>query len=150
MKSVDRLSGLFFILLSVILCLTTLELPGWSLESPGPVVFPLLLGLSLLILSIIFFVQSRSSPSSAFSSLFSKGEVLRVIYLLGAFFLCVITLEWIGFVVSIFALMVFLLTGIGGKRIAGSIFFSLISSLSIYVIFTRLLGVRLPRGVLWF
>lgn len=150
MKSVDRLSALFFILLSVTICFATLKLQGWSFESPGPIIFPLLLGLSLFILSIIFFVQSGTAPPSSFSALFPKEEGLKVIYLLGVFFLCAVTLEQIGFVVSIFALMVLLLTRIGGKRIAGSIFFSLITSLAIYLIFTRLLGIRLPRGVLWF
>ncbi len=150
MKSVDRLSALFFILLSVAICLATLKLPGWSFASPGPMVFPLLLGVSLLVLSIVFFVQSRTAPPSRFADLFAPGEGGKVIYLLAIFFVCAAVLERLGFVASIFALMVLLLTGIGRKRIAGSIFFSLVASLGIYFTFTRLLGVRLPRGVLWF
>lgn len=87
MKNPDKLSGAFFILLSVAICLFALRLPGGTLGTPGPMVFPLLLGLSLLLISIFLFVQSKPSPLFSYSNIFPKGEVLKVLYVLGTFFL---------------------------------------------------------------
>lgn len=149
MKNLDRLSSVFFILLSIAICLESLKLPEASLSNPGPLIFPFLLGLSLLILSIVLFVQSVYSPLSNFSELFQKGELFKAIYVLGIFSLSIIIFEPMGFVVSMFVLMVLLLKGIGGKTVVMSIFFALIITLPTYFLFT-LLGVRLPQGVLWF
>jgi putative tricarboxylic transport membrane protein len=120
-----------------------------TLSNPGPMVFPLLLGLMLLVLSIVLFVQSGSSPLSSFSELFQKGEGLKAIYIIGTFALCILIFEPLGFVISMFVLMVLLLRGIGGKTIVMSIFYGLVTTLPTYFLFT-LLGVRLPKGILFF
>jgi len=150
LKNPDRLSGAFFILLSVAICLFALRLPGGTLGTPGPMVFPLLLGLSLLAISIFLFVQSKPSPLFRYSNIFPKGEVLKVIYVLGTFFLSFLIFEPMGFVISIFTLLALLFKGIGGKTIAKSILYGLIISLAAYLSFQHLLGVRLPKGVLGF
>lgn len=150
MKNPDKLSGAFFILLSVAICLFALRLPGGTLGTPGPMVFPLLLGLSLLLISIFLFVQSKPSPLFSYSNIFPKGEVLKVLYVLGTFFLSFLIFEPMGFVISIFTLLALLFKGIGGKTIAKSILYGLIMSLAAYLSFQHLLGVRLPKGVLGF
>jgi len=150
LKNPDRLCGAFFILLSVAICLFALRLPGGALGTPGPMVFPLLLGLSLLVLSIFLFTQSRPSPLFSYSNIFPKGEVVKVLYVLGTFFLSFLIFERMGFVISIFALLALLFKGIGGKTTAKSILYGLIISLAAYLSFHHLLGVRLPKGVLGF
>ena len=150
MKNPDRLSGAFFILLSAAACLLALRLPGGTMGIPGPIVFPLLLGLCLLVLSILLFAQSRSPAQISYANIFPKGEVFKVLYVLAAFFLSLLAFEPIGFVLSILALLALLLRGIGGKTTAKSILFALIISLTAYFCFYHLLGVRLPKGVLNF
>lgn len=132
------------------ICLFALRLPGGTLGTPGPMVFPLLLGLSLLVLSIFLFAQSKPLPLFSYSNIFPKGEVLKVLYVLGTFFLSFLIFEPMGFVISIFTLLVLLIEGIGGKTIAKSILYGLIISLAAYLSFQHLLGVRLPKGVLGF
>jgi len=149
MKNLDRLSSLFFILLSIAICLGAIKLPGGTLSNPGPMFFPFFLGLCLLILSIVLFVQSGRSPLCNFSELFQKGEGVKAIYVMGTFALSAIFFEAMGFVVSMFILMVLLLKGIGGKTVMMSILYALIITLPTYFLFT-LLGVPLPRGPLWF
>ena len=127
-----------------------LRLPGGTMGMPGPMAFPLLLGLSLLALSILLYAQSRPSPQFRYSHIFPKGEVLKVLFVLGAFFLSLLAFERIGFVVSILALLALLLRGIGRKTTAQSILYALIISLTAYFCFYHLLGVRLPKGVLNF
>ena len=149
MRSTDKLSSIFFILFSLAICLASLKLPKGSLSDPGPMAFPLLLGISLLILSVAFFVQSKSSLLYRFSDLFAKGEGLKAIYLLGTFSLCVLIFESVGFLVSIFVLLLLLFKGIGGKTIMKSIFYGSIISVLTFLLFTRL-GIPLPKGILWF
>lgn len=150
MKNPDRLSGLFFILLSIAMCAFSLGLPRGTLGTPGPILFPLLLSLSLLAFSIFLFVRSRPSLLSSYFDIFPKAEVLKVIYVIGTFFLSILILELMGFVTSIFILFALLFKGIGGKTISKSIFYGLIISLAAYLSFQHLLGVRLPKGVLGF
>jgi putative tricarboxylic transport membrane protein len=150
LKNLDRLSAAFFFLLSVAICLFALQLPGGTLGTPGPMVFPLLLGLSLLALSLSLFAQSKSSPLSSDANIFPKGEVLKVLYVLGAFFLSFLIFDRMGFVISIFVLLALLFKGTGGKTTAKSILYGLIISLAAYVSFHHLLGVRLPKGILGF
>ena len=150
MKNPDQLGGAFFILFSAAICLLALRLPGGTLETPGPMIFPLLLGLSLLALSILLFTQSKPSAQISYASIFPKGEVLKVLYVLAAFFFSLLVFERIGFVVSILALLALLFRGIGGKTPAKSILYALIISLTAYLSFFHLLGVRLPKGALNF
>ena len=149
MKNLDRLSSVFFIIVSVSICLVSLTLPGGSLSNPGPMMFPFLLGLSLLILSIILFAQSGHSPLTNFSKVFQKGEGFKAIYILGVLCLSIIIFEPTGFVVSMFVLMALLIKGIGAKTVIMSVFYALVITLPTYFLFT-LLGVLLPKGVLWF
>jgi len=103
-----------------------------------------------LAFSIFLFVRSRPSLLSSYFDIFPKAEVLKVIYVIGTFFLSILILELMGFVASIFILFALLLKGIGGKTISKSIFYGLIISLAAYLSFQHLLGVRLPKGVLGF
>ncbi len=150
MTNPDRLSSGFFILLSVTICLFALQLPGGTLKNPGPMVFPFLLGLCLLILSVAFFVQSRGSRTSSDSRMVTKGEILKVAYLLGVFSFSIMILEPLGFEISLFVLLALLIKGIGRRTLVRSIFYGMIISLPTYFLFTRILGVRLPRGVFFF
>ncbi len=150
MKNPDRLSGAFFIFFSAAACLFAWRLPGGTLEIPGPMIFPLLLGLSLLALSIFLLAQSKPSAQISYANTFPKGEVYKVLYVLAAFLLSLLIFERMGFVISILALLALLFRGIGRKTIAQSILYALIISLTAYLSFYHLLGVRLPKGPLNF
>lgn len=150
MKSPERLSGIFFILLSVIACLAALKLRIGSLGRPGPGMFPLLLSLILLFLSIILLFQKGVSSLSNFSGIFKKGELLKIIYFLGIFFFSLFIFEPMGFLVSTFILNFLFLKGLGGKTIIKSVCYGVTFSLSCYLVFSLLLGVNLPRGILGF
>ncbi len=144
------MSGVFFILFSIVVGFLALRLPGGTLEIPGPMIFPLLLGVSLFALSILLFVQSKPSAQIHDTNIFPRGEVIKVLYVLAAFFLSLLVFERMGFVISILALLTLLFRGIGHKTIARSILYALIISLTAYLSFYHLLGVRLPKGALNF
>lgn len=150
MRNPDRLSGLFFILFSIAMCALSLRLPRGTLGTPGPIVFPLLLSLSLLAFSLFLFVRSKPSLLSSYFDIFPKAEVLKVIYVLGTFFLSILIFELMGFVISIFVLLALLFRGIGAKTILQSFVYGLIISLAAYFCFQSLLNMPLPKGILWF
>jgi len=150
LKNPDRVSGAFFIVLSVAILLFALRLPGGTLGTPGPRVFPLLIALSLLALSIFLFTQANPSPVFSYSNIFPRGEVSKVLYVLGTFFLSLLIFERMGFLISISTLFALLYKGIGRKTIAESILYGLLISLAAYLFFDHLLDVRLPKGVLGF
>ena len=150
MKFSDRLSSLFFLGFSLFVCFSSLEIRDGSITIPNHMVFPGLVGLFLLAMSIVLWVQSKSSSVSSSCELFFKGETLKILYFSVTFSLCAFLLEPVGFVISILAFIVLLLKGIGGKPLGRSVVYGLIISLSTYLFFTYLLGARLPRGVLTF
>ena len=149
MKHPDRLSSVFFIIFSAAICLTALKLPWGTLKNPGPMLFPMLLGVSLLALAVVLLLQSASARTS-FLALFPKAEILKVLYLLLIFFGSIFVLEPLGFFISTFVLLTLLFKTIGGRGALKSILFGLTVSFITYWSFTHLLSVRLPRGVIWF
>ncbi len=150
MKHPDRLSSVFFIIFSAAICLTALKLPWGTLKNPGPMLFPMLLGISLLALAVVLLFQSASSARTSFLALFPKAEIPKVLYLLIIFFGSIFVLEPLGFFVSTFVLLTLLFKIIGGKGVLKSVLFGFTVSLITYWSFTHLLSVRLPRGVIWF
>jgi hypothetical protein len=149
-KSPDRLSALVFIALSVILCLGSLSLRAGSLHAPGPMIFPLLLGLCLLGLSIGLFLKRAPSPSFRLSALFPRAEWRAVLQVMAIFFLFALVFERIGAVVGIFLLMLLLLKVMAGRTVVKAALYSAVVTASAYLLFVTLLGVRLPVNALGF
>lgn len=147
MKSPVRLVSLGGILLSAFICLSAVQLRG-GIAVPDFMLFPLLLGLSLMAVSGVVFVQSKGG--SSWAGLFPPGEGRKVLYLLGTFLFSLFIFESAGFAVSIFLLITLLLKGIGGKTAGQSIFYGLTIALSTYLFFSRIMGVRLPPGIVGF
>ena len=149
MKSPDRLSGAFFIALSVIICLGSLRLRAGTLEAPGPMIFPLLLGVGLLVCSIVFFVKARASQPAP-TVLFPRDEFRAVASVTGILLLFVLIFETAGTVISIFVLMLLLMKVVGGRTMRSAALYSSIITAITYLVFVVMLGVRLPRNVLGF
>lgn len=150
MKSPERLSAAFFIVLSVILCLGSLTLRAGSLDAPGPMIFPLLLGLCLLVFSVALFVRSGSSPRSGVSHLFPKAEWRSIACTMAVFFAFTFVFEFLGLLVSTFLLMLLLMTVVGSRSLGKALVYSSIITVSTWLVFVAALGVRLPQGVLAF
>ncbi len=148
MKNPDRLISVLFVLLSLGICLLALKLPGGTIRNPGPMAFPLLLGLCLLGLSLALFLQSK--PSFSLSRIFPGGEMRKVAFVLGIFFVSIVTLEGIGFVASITVLLGILFYRTGGRTILRGFSYGLVISIVVYLSFKYLLGVNLPKGILTF
>ena len=154
MMKLDRISGIFLLLLGLTVFLTCLTYPIGSFRSPGAGLFPLLASVILLILAGIMTVQAflkkdlaESSPARFFSSKKAPQRILAgFIALLGFRYL----LPVIGFGPSTFVFILFMSRFLGNFSWRVSLFFSLITAILVYYLFQVWLKVPMPIPMIGF
>lgn len=155
MKKRDTIMAIFWILLGLTISIWSATFPSGGWEAPGPGFLPLTLGLILILLGSILFVQRIKQKgiisSGAAVPLIPVGAAFkRVAFTLGALLLSTAFLEYLGFILTVFFLILFLIQVIQPRKWRVAVFYALISSLSSFVIFQLLLKTPLPGGFLGF
>jgi putative tricarboxylic transport membrane protein len=150
----DRIGGTFLLLLGLTVFLTCLTYPIGSLSSPGAGLFPLLGSVILMILAVIMIVQTflkkdlaESSPDRFFSSKEAPQRILTCFIALLAFRYL---LPVIGFSPTTFVFILIASRFLGNYNWKVSLFFSLITSISVYYFFQVLLHVPMPTPMIGF
>ena len=145
----DLVGGFGFLLLALVGVAESLRLPLGSWQSPAPGLFPLLvslvlagMALTLLLVALGTHATAPPGPSSA-----ARPKVWWTIVSLLAFYAL---LERLGFLITSFLLLIFLLRAIAGQRWRVTLAISVGASLSSYLVFDRLLKLPLPRGPIGF
>jgi multidrug transporter EmrE-like cation transporter len=127
------------------------RLPFGSFATPGAGFLPFSVGVLMFLLSLILFIQSFSSKEEERrKALWAKGGTGRVLLILLSLVLYGLFLEKLGFILTTFLLMGFLLLAIGKVRKSVVVLLSLISSLGCYGVFQVWLNVQLPKGIFGF
>ncbi|MBA4423726.1 MAG: hypothetical protein C0390_11630 [Syntrophus sp. (in: bacteria)] len=143
-KSGNIAVGLFFLAIGVVFVIGAVKLQVGVPTEPRPGFFPFIDGTILIALSALFLFQAwggRAGESHAFGKI--KGPVLVVLTLV----LYVATLETLGYVITTTILSAIVLKVMETKpRVL--VLMSLILAVVSYLLFDRLLGVTLPRGLL--
>lgn len=152
MRNLDRISGIIFFLLGLGICLKSLTYPMGSLSGPGAGLFPLLssiivMGLSGLMTAQTFLKKDTGEASKA--RFFPSKETPTRIFiafmaLLGFRYL----LPIIGFGISTFIFIFFLVKFVGHFSWKVSIFFSVLAGLVAYYLFQVFLKIPFPRSIL--
>ena len=148
MGKADRLSGIaFFVLAVLIIWESNRSLPLGTLHNPGPGYMPTLLALSLAALSVLIALLGRNSPAVA--SL-GWGEGRHALAILAACGFCALCLERLGFRLTMFLLLVFILGVL--ERLKPITVSAIAAALSLgsFWFFHNLLRVPLPLGPLGF
>lgn len=145
--------AIFWILLGLTISIWSATFPFGASEAPGPGFLPLTLGLILILLGSILFVQRITQKgiisSRASVPLIPVGAAFkRVTFTLGGMLLSTALLEYLGFILTVFFLILFLMRAIQPHKWRIALFYAVISALSSYVIFKVLLKTSLPRGLL--
>ena len=116
-------------------------------DGPGPGFFPLWIGLALVALSVLYLalmaydmVRGEPVPRTSWSG---TGRGLAG---WAAFMVAAALLKPAGFIASFPLLAVFLVRAIFGRRFLTAIAVGAGSALGFWVLFVKLLGVRLPAG----
>jgi hypothetical protein len=126
------------------------KLPFGSFATPGAGFLPFSVGVLMFLLSLILFIQSFSKGEEGRKALWAKGGTGRVLLILLSLVLYGLILEKLGFILTTFLLMGFLLLAIGKVRRSVVVLLSLISSLGCYGVFQVWLNVQLPKGIFGF
>jgi putative tricarboxylic transport membrane protein len=155
-------SSLVLILFSMIFLVYTTRYPLDDWESPGPAVFPLILGGVLLILSLWQLIHAWLAPKipgnagearskiQAFQKFLheNQGEA-KVLYLTAMLILYILLMQWIGFFVSTFLLVIFSSRLMEAKDWGRPIALSAGVCLFCYLLFEVWIKLNFPRGILF-
>jgi hypothetical protein len=140
--------GVFFLLVSVWTCAEALQVPLGSVRMPGAGFFPLLLGVSLGLLSLVLLGASLLVPAGAATSF--RPERSTVLYLAASLVAAVVLFERAGFVITmaLFAAVAMKILGPMSWLTAAGL--GVVGSVVAYLVFGRLLLIALPSGILPF
>lgn len=143
----DRIAAAILLALAAATVWQSLRLPLGSLGEPGPAAWPLLLAVLLGLLAVAIFAGGGHSP--LLRSL-QWGEKRHALALIGAACFAAATFETLGFRLSIFVTLLFLIGVIERRRPLPTLLVSLGLSFGTYYIFAHWLRTPLPIGLLGF
>jgi len=154
MKKLDRFSSLFWIGISVAVCIRSYYLGLGSFRNPGPGFLFFWGGVVLGGLSVVILFQSlRPGPGASKEeegSVFQNVHWIKIVSVIFSIILYGLLLEKLGFLLSTVLLIVFLLRSIEAKKWYVVLLVSITSAFFSYVLFELLLQSRLPTGFLGF
>jgi putative tricarboxylic transport membrane protein len=137
-----------FLLLGAFICFEGLQVPVGTVRMPGAGFFPLLLGIALSALSILLLAMSLVSPPGDATRLWPERR--EVVYLAATVAVAVLLFERAGFLVTMALFLVVAVRVLGKMRWPTVIVLALVGSVSSYVVFSRVLQIALPSGILPF
>lgn len=151
-KNKEVVGGLIFCAVSLYLFyeISTFPTTAERYRSLGPDVFPNVIAGSLLVLSIILFIQGllkKQSPILSFKFLcLGSLRMFSIVALLIVFMLVIESIGFIAWGLAFMALVQFIL---GERRPATIALLSVTVIAVVYVVFAVLLRVPLPKGILF-
>ncbi len=147
----DFISGIFWLIMGIILAVWSGEYKIGNLTEPGPGFFPLLLGVLLILASLTLLFLTKKSRSAAPITVpaFAGDGWKKVLYTVLVLVATAIFFEKIGYLLSFFILIILLMRGAAGRQSwKVTLLVAFFSVLGVYLIFVPLLGQRQPRGLL--
>jgi putative tricarboxylic transport membrane protein len=150
MKKDEAIVGIVIFLFGAATVLLSLRMPLGTFRIAGTGMFPLLLGILLMILSGIFVLKNLSQGMAAKAkrepSPEPSGSPIQLILFLGTMVLATLFFNRLGYPLISFLLMLGLLRILGMKRWAFSILISCVTAVGSYFLFVRWLDIPMPKG----
>ena len=148
MKDSHRISSLFFLALSLFVCQQAIVIGVGSLHKPGPGLLSFSAGLGVGCLSLwlffeTFIAKDIHKETSQKETNLSRSSFIMVCISL---FVYVVAVNWIGFVLSTFLFMIFLLRLTESHKWWITIIEASLITMGNYLIFVVWLGLSLPKG----
>lgn len=143
-----------WILLGVTISIWSSTFPFGSLEEQGPAIFPLGSGLALVLLGSILLVQETKQTdrkAAQASPLMPSGSAgMRVGFSLAGMLLAAILFDILGFMLTVFCLMLFLMRVNQPSTWKVDLFYSLVFTIGSFLLFRVILKTVLPKGLIGF
>jgi len=148
MKKYDQLSSLLWLAFAFYIGIESLRLPLGSWRDPGAGFLPLGAGIGLAILSLTLFSQARfRREERTRTGWYSQMRWKSLLVILGVLFGYALFLDFLGFLVSTFLLLVMLFRLVEPQRWVVAIGGSALASIACYIIFEVWLKTQLPKGI---
>lgn len=150
MKKLDRLSSIFWLILSTVICIHSYQLGLGRFHDPGPGFLFFWSGLVLGVLSLMILLPTIKRSDDALNenkNMFENVKWIKVLSILVSLMCYGFILEQLGFLFSTVIFIALLLRSMDNKKWYVIVFVSVVSSLLSYVLFEILLQSRLPKGI---
>lgn len=150
MRRCNQVTSVLFFIFAVIVIIQSRKLVYAVEFTPGAGFFPFWLGIILAISSLILLVRNTilRVGETGESTLPSKHSIFRIMLVLSSFFFSIMVFERIGFLISMFFFISFLLIVLEKYRWYYGLLISLGMVSAAYGIFKMGLGISLPPGLL--
>jgi putative tricarboxylic transport membrane protein len=122
------------------------KLPFGTVHSPGQGFFPWWISATIFLLALLLLFQALTSRSSVAPK--SSGRIVKMALLLAVLAAYTFLLEPLGYMISTFLLVLFMLRAIDTQRWAVALGVAAVTSAGSYVVFAMWLSIPLPRGPL--
>lgn len=149
MKNLDRWTSLFWLVLSIVVCIASLSLGIGTSRSPGMGFLPFCASALLGTLSLGLFVKACIKKDAAWGQKLFVAKTWKkvplVLIALGAY---VVLLPLAGYLFGTFFFMIFVLRLAGLEKWRWVLVSSAVTTGVTYFVFSVWLGVQFPRGII--
>jgi hypothetical protein len=148
----DQWSGLFWLVISVLVCVESIRMGIGSFQSPGPGFLPLWSGVAVGTLAILLWVIStlKKEEGGKIRNLWKEMKWSKVILVAASLLIYSTILPRFGFLITTFGLMTLLFSIVERSRLWIQATIALVTVMVTYITFYWWLGVQLPKGIFGF
>jgi len=150
LKRDEAIVGVVIFIFGGITVLLSLKMPIGTFRMAGTGMFPLILGIILMILSGAFvlkiFFQGKEGQVKKEPSPESSESPMQLILFLGAMVLATLFFNQLGYPLTSFLLILSLLRILGIKRWGLNILISVVTAVGSYFLFVKWLDIPMPKG----
>lgn len=149
MKGLNRISCLFFISLSIIICLASAKLGIGKIQDPGSGFMPFITSSLLLCLSVVVLIKDLIGLDKDKGQLVVRKNLQKPISLVVSLFGYTFLLNFFGYLITTFLLifLMFLICDFNPRRWWKDLITAAIATILSFIIFYRWFEVQLPVGV---
>ena len=148
MTKQERNAGLLFILFGLAVALYSVSaLSVGSIKQPGPGLFPLVCGIGIVIMCMIWLFRGRMSQFCS-EPLWTEGEWRRPAIAVVVLIVYTAMWDYLGYALSTLIFLVAWQAAIVRANWHRTALIAVIGTVAMYVLFVYLLGVSLPSGLI--
>ena len=150
LKRDEIVVGVVIFLFGAITTLFSLKMPIGTFRMAGTGMFPLILGIILMVLSGAFILkfsfQGKEEQIKKEASIESSESPIKLILFLGTMILATLFFNQLGYPLVAFLLILGLLRILGIKRWGLNILISVVTAIGSYFLFVKWLDIPMPKG----
>jgi len=146
----EKWSSLVWLGIAIYICVGSLRLSLGSFHNPGPGFLSFYAGFILGGLALVVHLQSRKGPSAkrdAEPIWSNRQRRWKMVVTVVALLVYAVGMNYLGFLISTFIFLAFLLKVIEPQRWSVALFGSLVASGAFYLVFEMGLQSQLPKGL---